>query len=154
VQDGGHFAARPAGDLRTVANPASTPAAEQVSAAAPVNQTSSAAPASGGSDVQIGFEFGSAQLMGESMARIDQIAAAAKGGAVSVMIIAHDTETFDPGKRAALTWQRIAAITSALASRGVAPGAVQVTWQPDASDTSIHRDGPGMQELARLKVGG
>jgi hypothetical protein len=70
------------------------------------------------------------------------------------MIIAHDTENFDPGKRGALTLQRIAAITSALASRGIAPGAVQVTWQPDASDTSIHRDGPGMQELARLKVGG
>jgi curli biogenesis system outer membrane secretion channel CsgG len=154
VQDGGHFASAPAESLRTVANPASAPAVEQVSAAPPVNQTSSGAATSDGSGVQVGFEFGSAQLMGDSMARIDQIAAAAKGGAVSVMIVAHDTENFDPGKRVALTWQRIAAITSALASRGIAPGAVQLTWQPDASDTSIHRDGPGMQELARLKVGG
>lgn len=154
VQDGGHFAAYPAERLRTVANPTTAPAPQQVSPAAPVNQTSSAAASSGGSDIQVGFEFGSAQLMGDSMARIDQIAAAAKGGAVSVMIVAHDTENFDPGKRVALTWQRIAAITSALASRGIAPAAVQLTWQPDASDTSIHRDGPGMQELARLKVGG
>ncbi|HEX7710866.1 MAG TPA: CsgG/HfaB family protein [Sphingomonadaceae bacterium] len=155
VQNGGHFATRPAEKLRTIENPTSAPVAQQVSAAAPVNQTSSgSASAGGGSDVQVGFEFGSAQLMGDSLAKIDQIAAAAKTGAINVMIVAHDTENLDPGKRVALTWQRIAAITSALASRGIAPGAVQVTWQPDASDTSIHRDGPGMQELARLKVGG
>jgi hypothetical protein len=70
------------------------------------------------------------------------------------MILGRDTENFDPGKRDALIDQRIAAITSALASRGIAPAAVQVVWRPEPSDTSIHRDGPGLQELARLRVGG
>jgi len=29
-----------------------------------------------------------------------------------------------------------------------------VTWRPDAADTSIHRDGPGLQEIAKLRIGG
>ena len=46
------------------------------------------------------------------------------------------------------------AVTAALASRGIAPGAIQITWRPDPADTSIHRDGPGLQEIAKLRVGG
>jgi hypothetical protein len=35
----------------------------------------------------------------------------------------------------------------------VAPGAISLTWRPDAADTSIHRDGPGLQEIAKLRIG-
>jgi len=45
-------------------------------------------------------------------------------------------------------------VTSALASRGIAPGGINVTWRPDKADTSIHRDGPGLQEIAKLRVQG
>jgi curli biogenesis system outer membrane secretion channel CsgG len=156
VRAGTHVETTPAEELRTVANP-STPSVTQPAATAgvPVNRSTTTATAPAGSDIQVSFEFGSAQLMGDSLARMDQIAALAKnGGGAVVLLTARDTENFDPGKRDRLISQRIAAITSALASRGVAPAAIRVTWQPDPSDTSIHRDGPGMQELARLKVGG
>jgi hypothetical protein len=73
---------------------------------------------------------------------------------VVVLVTSRDTENYDPGQRDALTNQRIAAITSALAARGIAPAAVRVIWRPEPSDSSIHRDGPGLQELARLRIGG
>jgi len=156
VQLGGSYSRTPAEKLRQVANPVGGFSGPAVTSAPPVNQNGGggAAVTASGSDVQVSFEFGSTVLMGDSLARIDQIAAAAKKGGVSVLLTARDTENFDPGKRDALTRQRIAAITSALASRGIAPAAVQIAWQPDASDTSIHRDGPGLQEIARLRIGG
>ena len=96
-----------------------------------------------GTALQIPFEFGSTALVGESQALLDQVAALAKKGAVELMIVARDTENFDPGKRDAMLDQRIAAVTAALASRGIPPGGIAVTWRPDQADTSIHRDGPG-----------
>jgi hypothetical protein len=47
------------------------------------------------------------------------------------MIVAHDTETPDPGRRDALADQRIAALTAALAARGIAAGAVAIAWRAD-----------------------
>ena len=107
-----------------------------------------------GGVVQIAFDFGAADLSGPSLNLLDQIAAAAKSGGAPVTLVSRDTENLDPGKRDALTNQRIAAVTAALASRGIAPGAIQITWRPDPADTSIHRDGPGLQEIAKLRVGG
>ena len=51
------------------------------------------------------------------------------------------------------TWAT-SSVSPQLNSRGIAPGAVQVTWRPDPADTSIHRDGPGLQEIAKLRIGG
>lgn len=154
VQQGGRFAETPAQKLRRVENPVrGFAAAPAIRAGAVVNTTDTAAPASG-SDIQVSFEFGSNQLGGDALSRIDQIAAAAKQGGINVMVVARETESFDPGKRDELTNQRIAAITSALASRGIAPGAISILWRPASSDTSIHRDGPGMQEMVRLRIGG
>jgi curli biogenesis system outer membrane secretion channel CsgG len=107
-----------------------------------------------GTSIQIAFEFGASNLGGEALTLLDRIAAATKKGAVEVVLVARDTENFDPGKRDALIDQRIANVTAALASRGVAPGAITTTWRPDQADTSIHRDGPGLQELVKLKIGG
>lgn len=154
VQAGGHYSTTPAEKLRVVENPAVGFAGPAVQTGMAFNKMDGASASSSGADVQVGFEFGSAQLGGEALSRVDQIAEASKKGGANVLIVARDTENLDPGKRDALTDQRIAAITSALASRGVAPAAVRVIWRPAPSDTSIHRDGPGMQELARLRVGG
>lgn len=155
VQIGASYSKTPAEKLRQVANPSGGFAGPMVSSGVPVNQsTAGGAAAASGPEVQVSFEFGSTVLMGDALGRIEQIAAASKQGGVNVLITARETENFDPSKRDALTRQRIATITSALASKGIAPGAVQVTWQPDAADTSIHRDGPGMQEIARLRIGG
>ena len=154
VQQGGLIVTTPAEKLRVVVNPVSGfAAASTVRAGAVVNSNDGVASISG-ADIPVGFEFGSNQLGGEALSRIDQIAAAAKQGGVNVLVIARETESFDPSKRDALTDQRIAAITSALASRGIAPAAVTILWRPAPSDTSIHRDGPGMQELVRLRIGG
>ncbi len=158
AKTGGYISTTPAEKLRVVENPSSSFAAPVAKpAAAPgsaFNGADGAAASTSGSDISIGFEFGSNQLGGDALSRLDQITAAAKQGGVNVLLVSRETESFDPGKRDALTNQRIDAITSALASRGIAPGAVRIIWRPDPADTSIHRDGPGMQELARLRIGG
>lgn len=107
-----------------------------------------------GDVVQVTFDFGSAELTGAALSLIDRIVQAAGKGGVEVTLVARDTEALDPAKRDALTDQRIAALTAALIGRGVAPGAVAVVWRPDPADTAIHRDGPGLQTLARLRIGG
>ncbi|MFM9927005.1 CsgG/HfaB family protein [Variovorax sp. H27-G14] len=106
-----------------------------------------------GTATQVPFDFGATTLGGSTLALIDQIAGSAKKGATDIVLVARDTENWDARKRDELTDQRIAAVTSALANRGVPPGAISVTWRPDAADTSIHRDGPGLQEIAKLRVG-
>jgi len=149
----------PAADLRKVDNPgdATVGGAAVVS---PVVQGGVAVNAGGpggarltGTATQVAFDFGATTLGGSSLALIDQIAGLAKKGATDIVLVARDTENWDARKRDELTDQRIAAVTSALANRGVAPGAISVTWRPDAADTSIHRDGPGLQEIAKLRIG-
>jgi len=85
---------------------------------------------------------------------LDQIAAAAAKAPTEVVLVARDTENWDAGKRDLLTDQRIGVVTSALISRGIAPGGISVSWRPDKADTAIHRDGPGLQEIAKLRVQG
>ncbi|RQO56108.1 hypothetical protein DBV14_11405 [Variovorax sp. KBW07] len=151
----------PADQLRKVDNPGSAGDATVGGAVtSPVVQRGVAVNATGqggerltGTAAQVSFEFGATTLGGGSLAQLDQIAVAAKKGATDIVLVARDTENWDARKRDALTDQRIAAVTSALANRGVAPAAISVTWRPDAADTSIHRDGPGLQEIAKLRVG-
>jgi len=144
----------PAEALRTVPNPDVSQSGNGNGRGAAMNLT----PASGGHvaarSTQIAFEFGASNLTGAALALLDQIAASAMKGRVDVVLVSRDTENFDPGKRDALTDQRVAAVTTALASRGIAPAAVRIVWRPDPADTSIHRDGPGLQEIAKLTIGG
>ena len=105
-------------------------------------------------EVQLPFEFASAELQGAGLTMVDRIAAAAARGPVAVMIVARDTETLEPAKRDALTDQRIAALVAALAARGIATGAVTLSWRPDRTDTAMHHGGAGLQDLARLRIGG
>lgn len=101
---------------------------------------------------QITFEFGDTMLTGAAQAVLDRIAQSAGATPIEVTITARDTENWDPAKRDALLDQRIAAVMSALASRGIAPAAIGIIWRPDKADTGIHRDGPGLQDIARIQV--
>lgn len=125
----------------------------ETGAAPTLNSQTANGTAPTGKLLQIAFEFGSADLVGSGQALLDQLVAmATANGAVDVMLVARDTENWDPAKRDALIDQRLAAVATALANRGIAPGAISVSWRPDRSDTSIHRDGPGMQEIARIQI--
>jgi len=118
-----------------------------------LNSQSGNGGATSGKLLQIGFEFGDATLMGSALAMLDQIVAQARAnGSIDIMLVARDTENWDPAKRDALIDQRVAAVTTALANRGIAAAAISVTWRPDKADTSIHRDGPGLQEIARIQI--
>jgi len=101
----------------------------------------------------ISFEFGSANIAGGSLNVLDRAAAMSKIGPVDLLVVARDTENYDPGQRDQLTNQRIFAIMAALAQRGISAAGIVTTWRPASSDTSIHRDGPGMQEIAKLRIG-
>lgn len=148
----------PAAQLRKVDNPlvdvSGTPVQTGQTGTAVNAGSPAAVPLSSGMTQQLPFEFGATALGGSALALVDQIAAAAKKGPTEVVLVARDTESWDGRKRDDLTNQRIAAFTSALANRGIAPAAVSVTWRPDAADSSIHRDGPGLQEIAKLRIGG
>jgi len=150
---GGRIGAAPASELRQVPTPGASLAHETASAGAAINRSDTIGATPTGNAIQVQFDFGADNLGGSALAVIDQIAAWAKDGGVEVMIVARDTENFDPGKRDALIDRRIAAMTTALASRGVAPGAISIIWRPHPTDTSVHRDGPGLQELAKLRIG-
>lgn len=147
----------PAQQLRKVDNPVVDANGTPVQWGDAVNVSSrnggGAGGAAGGA-MPVAFEVGAHALGGAALAVIDQIAAAAKRGTTDVLLVARDTENWDARKRDALTDQRIAAVTSALANHGIAPGAISLTWRPDPSDTSIHRDGPGLQEIAKLRIQG
>ena len=106
-----------------------------------------------GSSVQFPFDVGSADFSGSASGLIERIAAAAERGAVMVTIVARDTENLDPGARDALTQRRIAALTAALAQRGVPRAMIAFVWRPGPSDPAIIPDGPGLQRLAVLRVG-
>ena len=104
--------------------------------------------------IAIAFEVGSSDLAGSAAALIDRIAAASSAGGAILTIVSRDTENLDPAKREALTNRRIAAVTAALKQRGISPDAIMVDWRPTATDPSIIPDSPGLQRLARLRVGG
>lgn len=140
--------------LRQVANPSAVSNGPTSSARAPMNMTAAIGGGGENGQVQLSFEFGSTELGGPSLAMLDQIAAVADGGIIELVLLARDTEVLDPGKRDSLTNQRIAVITAALANRGVPVGAIRVSWRPDSADTTMYRDGPGFQEIAKLKVSG
>lgn len=121
-------------------------------AAASLNSGNPATTAAGGAQLQIAFEFGDADFRGGAQATLDQIVAQVASGPVDVMLVARDAETWDASTRDRLLDKRIAAVIMALGNRGIGAGGIQVTWRPDSSDSSIHRDGPGMQEIARIRV--
>ncbi len=130
--------------------PAATGAGPVVHAAAPSENGTALA---GGPRVQVPFEFNQVTIGGQATAAITEIVAnAAKGNPVNVEIIGRDSEAWAPQKRDEIVRQRIQAVTSALASRGIASSRVRITWTPSVSDTGIRRDGPGFQIFATMAI--
>lgn len=117
-----------------------------------LNEVNGKNTAAAGSEMQLGFEFGDSNLMANAQPVLDTVAQLAAESTVSVVLVARDTENWDPARRDALLDQRIAALMVAFANRGIPASAVQVTWRPSSVDSTIYRDGPGFQELARVKI--
>ncbi|GHC96844.1 CsgG/HfaB family protein [Novosphingobium pokkalii] len=105
-----------------------------------------------GADVQIVFEVGSDTLSGAASALVERIAADAARGPVSVTLLARDTETIEPAKRTALTDRRLAALSAALARRGIDPASISIIWRPAPADTSLPSAGAGLLRLAQLRI--
>ncbi|NYT41041.1 hypothetical protein HZY97_09760 [Sphingomonas sp. R-74633] len=121
-----------------------------VKAATPLNDGISASGDSGG-DAKLSFEPGSSDLAGPALAVLDRIVAAARQHPVELRIAARDIEVLEPSARDALTDKRIAAVAGALAARGIVK--VALRWRPAPSDTTLHRNDAGLQDLARLRIG-
>lgn len=109
---------------------------------------------SAGDTAQVGFEIGNPALTGGALAIIDRVPVAAKTAPVTLVLVTRERENLDPAQRARLLDQRIDNLLTALASRGIPPANVTVTWRPERTDATIHRGPPGLQIIARLKVGG
>jgi curli biogenesis system outer membrane secretion channel CsgG len=147
-----HLSMATAEQLRKVANPVLDSSGAQVRGTEAVNALGRPGGSGSGEGIQVPFEFGAAALTGGTLTLVDQIVASAAKGPTEVTLVARDTENWDAGKRDALLDQRIGVVKSALIGRGISPGAISVTWRPDKADTSIHRDGPGLQEIAKLRI--
>jgi len=153
----------PAPPLVTAGSTAPPPATTRISAAADMgpirsgpalNRMADAGGPAAGAPVQLAFGDSSVDLNGPATTLIDQLGLAAAKRPIEVAIVARDSESPDPAKRDALTDRRIAAVVAALASRGIARGAIALIWRPVATDTAIHRGSAGLQDLARLRIGG
>jgi curli biogenesis system outer membrane secretion channel CsgG len=134
--------------------PAAMSAASVIPRGAAINDASHASRAAGGSAIHIPFDDASAALGGTASVLIDRLVQAVVKEPVEVTIVARDTETPDPAKRDALTDQRIAALRAALVSRGIAARAITTLWRPAATDSAVHHDGAGLQDIARLRICG
>ena len=132
------------------------PGPDATPSSGPPIQLQDSGPLQGGgvssTSIQIPFEVGSTNITGDASAAIDRIATAVTtGGTASVTLVARETETWDPTTRSDIIAKRIAAVTAALQAKGIAPTLIMVTWT--ATDDKMTRDGPGFQEIAKLKVG-
>lgn len=117
-----------------------------------LNQPGSAKPGSQTGELQLGFEFGDTNLMSNAQASLEMVTQWAREGNVLVILIARDTETWDPARRDVLLDQRIATVIAELSNRGIPARAIQVIWRPVAGDSTIYRDGPGFQEIAKIQI--
>ena len=147
-------AAKPDAKSSVAAVPAPATAATRPAGPALLNQSSGAGAAqqSSGSDLQVQFEFGAVTIASNSISVIDAIAARWNSGPVNVTLVSRDIENLDPGKRDALIDQRLAILAFALERKGISKAAIRTVWRPAKNDTSIHRDGPGLQEIAKIRI--
>jgi len=137
----------------TESHQTSFPTAASTPPTAPALNRAGDAPSLAGPALRFPFDDGSAELTTAATLLVERLALAAPRSAVDVTIVARDTEPPDPAKRDVLTDRRIAALTAALMSRGIAARAITMRWRPAATDSAIHRDGTGLQDIARLRIG-
>jgi curli biogenesis system outer membrane secretion channel CsgG len=99
------------------------------------------------------FDVGATGLSAATLGVLDRAAAAARQGrVVSLTLLAPDAEKLEPGQRNRLLDQRIASLTLALAGRGVPAGAVSVSWRPSNTESTVYREVPGLQLIARIRL--
>lgn len=99
------------------------------------------------------FELGSANLPASALVLLDTAAAAVRQGTpVNIVLLSPESEKFEPSQRSRLLDQRIASLTLALAARGVPAGVVSIEWRPTSTESTIYREGPGVQLLAKLRL--
>jgi hypothetical protein len=69
-----------------------------------------------------------------------------------VALTTRDSESTFPAQRTRLLDERIAGLIAALGARGISAAAISVEWRPDNADSTIYRQGAGLQALARIKI--
>ena len=105
-----------------------------------------------GEIIQIPFDINDAKLSIPAQSVLDRLTTALTRGPVSLVLVARDSEKLDPAQRSRLLDQRLSSLVAALSSRGIPATSLSMTWRPTATDTTIYRDGPGVQLLARIKI--
>jgi curli biogenesis system outer membrane secretion channel CsgG len=105
-----------------------------------------------GEIIQIPFDINDANLSVPAQSILDRLSTALTRGPVSLVLVSRDSEKLDPAQRGRLLDQRLSSLVAALSSRGIPAKSLSMTWRPAATDTTIYRDGPGVQLLARIKV--
>ncbi len=118
----------------------------------PLNEIPASGEASGGEVALLTFEVGEVGLSGSAVAMLDRIVTLARKGGVTVTLTTRDNETAFPAQRARMLDSRIAVLLAALANRGIPDAAISVVWRPDNTDSTIYRQGAGLQALARIKI--
>lgn len=99
------------------------------------------------------FDVGATNLSAAALGVLDRASAAARQGrVVSLTLLAPDAEKLEPGQRSRLLDQRIASLVLALAGRGVPAGAVSVSWRPSTTESTVYRELPGLQLIARIRL--
>ncbi len=142
-------------------NPTPAPTATDVLSAAPraatsekksLNSDTSGQAEQAGEIIQIPFDINDANLSVPAQSILDRLSTALARGPVSLVLVARDSEKLDPAQRGRLLDQRLSSLVAALSSRGIPAKSLSMTWRPAAMDTTIYRDGPGVQLLARIKI--
>ena len=105
-----------------------------------------------GEIIQIPFDINDAKLSIPAQSVLDRLSTALTRGPVSLVLVARDSEKLDPAQRSRLLDERLSSLVAALSSRGIPATSLSMTWRPTATDTTIYRDGPGVQLLARVKI--
>jgi hypothetical protein len=120
--------------------------------AKPLNEIPASGQASLGEIVVLTFEVNEVYLRGAAIAMLDRIAALARKDGVMVALTTRDSESTFPAQRTRLLDERITSLTAALGARGISAAAISIEWRPDNSDSTIYRQGAGLQALARIKI--
>lgn len=118
----------------------------------PLNEVAAAGDPGGSEMVVLTFEVNEVNLPGAAAAMLDRIVAMARNDGVMVALTTRDSETTYPAQRTRLLDARLAGLIAALGNRGIPIAAITVEWRPDNADSTVYRQGAGLQALARIKI--
>jgi hypothetical protein len=121
-------------------------------AAKPLNEVAAAGDPGSSEVVVLTFEVNEVNLPGAAAAMLDRIVAMARKDGVTVSLTTRDSEGTFPAQRTRLLDARLAGLIAALGTRGIPVAAITVEWRPDNADSTVYRQGAGLQALARIKI--